>query len=128
MALVANRPIVIALTAFPPIMICSGMAGLLLGFASAASPFRYWPPAFSNGGIPVLRPFINKDKEEMVKVMSGKLEILFLSKKQVNALAADNMSEVMHDMERVLSLLDEGKAISPNKASAILGRDRRGRK
>ena len=48
--------------------------------------------------------------------MSGKLEILFLSNKQVNALAADNMSEVMHDMERVLSLLDEGKAISPNKA------------
>ena len=47
--------------------------------------------------------------------MSGKLEIL-LSNKQVNALAADNMIEVMHDMERVLSLLDEGKAISPNKA------------
>ena len=60
--------------------------------------------------------------------MSGKLEILFLSNKQVNALAADNMSEVMHDMERVLSLLDEGKAISPNKAVLSWGRDRRGRK
>ncbi|MEG3065102.1 hypothetical protein [Acetomicrobium sp.] len=60
--------------------------------------------------------------------MSGKLEILFLSNKQVNALAADNMSEVMHDMERVLSLLDEGKAIKSKQSSAILGRDRRGRK
>ena len=66
MALVANRPIVIALTAFPPIMICSGMAGLFTwicigGFIVlllAARIFKWWNPG--------ARPFINKDKEEMV--------------------------------------------------------------
>lgn len=51
-----------------------------------------------------------------------KLEILFLNNKQVNALAADNMSEVMHDMERVLSLLDSGDAISPNKTVLSWGK------
>lgn len=48
--------------------------------------------------------------------MTNKLEILFLSDKQVNTLAADNMAEVMHDVERTLSLLDHGDAMSPNKA------------
>jgi hypothetical protein len=48
--------------------------------------------------------------------MTNKLEILFLSDKQVNELAANNMSEVMHDMERVLSLFDSGDAMCPDKA------------
>jgi ESS family glutamate:Na+ symporter len=55
MALVANRPIVIALTAFPPIMICSGMAGLFTwicigGFIVlllAARIFKWWNPGAS---------------------------------------------------------------------------------
>lgn len=46
----------------------------------------------------------------------SKLDILFLTDKQVNSLAADNMADVMHDVERVLSLLDSGDAMSPNKA------------
>lgn len=48
--------------------------------------------------------------------MTDKLDILFLSNKEVNELAADNMSDVMKDVENALSLLDKGDAISPNKA------------
>ncbi|MGI6774303.1 sodium/glutamate symporter [Acetomicrobium sp.] len=55
MALVANRPIVIALTAFPPIMICNGMAGLftwiciggLIVLLLAARIFKWWNPGAS---------------------------------------------------------------------------------
>lgn len=47
--------------------------------------------------------------------MSKSLEILFLTDKEVNSLAGDNMAEVMHDVERALSLLDSGDAINPHK-------------
>lgn len=53
---------------------------------------------------------------------SNNLDILFLSNKQVNSLAADNMAEVMHDMERVLSLLDNGDAMCPDKAVMSWGK------
>ncbi len=42
-------------------------------------------------------------------------EILFLNDKLINELAADDMNMVMQDVERVLSLLDNHEAISPDK-------------
>lgn len=47
--------------------------------------------------------------------MNPKLDILFLSNQDVNELAANSMPDVMHDIERVLSLLDTGEAINPGK-------------
>ena len=43
-------------------------------------------------------------------------KVLFLSDKQVNSLAADSMPDVIHDMERVLTLYAEGDCIVPDKA------------
>lgn len=43
-------------------------------------------------------------------------EILFLSDKQINSLAADSMPDVIHDVERALSLYVEGKCLVPDKA------------
>ena len=43
-------------------------------------------------------------------------EILFLSDKDINELAANNMLDVFHDVERALALYVEGDVISPDKA------------
>lgn len=45
-----------------------------------------------------------------------KHDILFLNDKLVNSLAADSMKEVIHDVERALSLLDSGDALNPEKS------------
>ena len=43
-------------------------------------------------------------------------EILFLSDRQINELAANSMVDVFHDVERALALYVEGDVISPDKA------------
>lgn len=43
------------------------------------------------------------------------LEILFLNNKEVNSLAGNSMPDVIHDIERVLSMLDKGEAINAGK-------------
>ncbi|MCI6639334.1 MAG: ornithine cyclodeaminase family protein [Pygmaiobacter massiliensis] len=43
-------------------------------------------------------------------------EILFLSDKQINSLAADSMPDVIHDVERALTLYAEGECLVPDKA------------
>ena len=48
--------------------------------------------------------------------MSAKLEILFLSDKQVNSLGGANIAEVMEDMRNVLSIRDKGDFMCPDKA------------
>jgi len=44
------------------------------------------------------------------------VEILFLNDQEINTLAANDMKEVMHDVERTLSLLDNGDAKATDKA------------
>ena len=44
------------------------------------------------------------------------VSILFLNDKEINSLVADDMREVIHDIERVLSLHDNGDVISTDKA------------
>ncbi|MST55688.1 ornithine cyclodeaminase family protein [Pyramidobacter sp. SM-530-WT-4B] len=43
------------------------------------------------------------------------LEILFLNNEEVNSLAGNSMPDVIHDIERVLSMLDKGEAINAGK-------------
>lgn len=45
-----------------------------------------------------------------------KHDLLFLNDKLVNSLAADSMKDVIHDVERALSLLDSGDALNPEKS------------
>ena len=44
------------------------------------------------------------------------VEILFLNDQEINSLAANDMKAVMHDIERVLSLHDNGDVIATDKA------------